>query len=461
MKLFGARIPSALLSLVLLDLLVLAVAAALGLVVSYASLADVLDLDGHFALQILVFAALCELSVFLVGLYVPAYLSPLSGVAIRVLVALCVGFVLLTTVFYVIPSIRFWIGSLLAAFLISAIGLTANRVLLVKLARTPVLQRRVLVLGTGPRAARIEQIEHKGGVTWFGCVGFLAIGSTNVSVTRERVLPPTNDLAELCERLMVDEIIVALDEMRGNLPVDMMLKCRLDGVRVTDFASFIEREKGQVEVEGLNPSWLIFSEGYIRGPVEQAVKRLFDFAVSGSLLVLTLPITLMTMLAILIEDGRPIFYRQIRVGQNGRPFEMLKFRSMIADAEKDGVARWASKRDDRVTLVGRFIRLVRIDEIPQVYNVLRGDMSIVGPRPERPAFEDDLKAVVPFYDCRHAVKPGITGWAQINYPYGASVEDAREKLKYDLFYIKNKTLILDLLILLQTFRIVLWPTGAR
>jgi len=199
----------------------------------------------------------------------------------------------------------------------------------------------------------------------------------------------------------------------------------------------------------------------MRGRVERAAKRLFDIVVSLSLLLFTLPVTLLTMLAILIEDGRPIFYRQERVGQHGKSFFALKFRSMRVDAEKDGIPRWASVNDSRVTTVGSIIRKIRVDEIPQIYNVLRGEMSFVGPRPERPSIVADLTREIPFYQYRHVLKPGITGWAQINYPYGASIRDAQEKLKFDLYYVKNYSIFIDLLILLQTIRVILWPQGAR
>ena len=233
-------------------------------------------------------------------------------------------------------------------------------------------------------------------------------------------------------------------------------------MHVNDLSSFLERETGRVDLDSVNPSWLIFSDGFSSGRrISSALKRLFDIAASLALLIITAPIILITAIAIKLESKGPAFFRQKRVGQYGQEFELIKLRSMRDDAEKDGQAVWAQKNDPRVTRVGRLIRKLRIDELPQTWTVLKGQMSFVGPRPERKQFVDDLATKMPYYAERHMVKPGITGWAQVNYPYGASLEDARHKLEYDLYYAKNYTPFLDLLILLQTVRVVIWPEGAR
>jgi sugar transferase (PEP-CTERM system associated) len=228
-----------------------------------------------------------------------------------------------------------------------------------------------------------------------------------------------------------------------------------------DLPTFFERETGYVQLNSLSASWMIFSEGFSRTGFQKVLKRIFDISASVAMLIATLPVMLAAALAIWHETGRPILYRQKRVGESGRIFEILKFRSMRVGAEHDGVPRWAKKDDDRVTRVGRFLRITRIDELPQLINVLRGDMSFVGPRPERPPFVSELSRKVPFYASRHSVKPGITGWAQIRYPYGASVDDAVQKLQFDLYYVKNHSLFLDLVILLQTTQVVLFGQGAR
>jgi len=232
---------------------------------------------------------------------------------------------------------------------------------------------------------------------------------------------------------------------------------------VTELAEFFEREAGKIKMDLTNPSWLVFSDGFNISPVRRTVKRAFDVSMVALVLLVAWPFMLLTALAIRLESGwnAPILYRQERVGENGKSFPVIKFRSMRTDAERDGVARWATKNDDRVTRVGRFIRKTRLDELPQLWNVLRGDMSIIGPRPERPQFVDDFNARIRYYSLRHCVKPGLTGWAQLRYPYGSSFEDAEEKLKFDLFYVKNHNFVFDLAILVQTVEVVLFGRGAR
>jgi sugar transferase (PEP-CTERM system associated) len=322
-------------------------------------------------------------------------------------------------------------------------------------------KRRVLVLGAGPRAERIQALARRNGAG-FCVVGFVGMndGASAVAGSVNRL-----DLASLPDHLLrigAGEVVLALEERRNALPLNDLLRIKTTGVQVYDFSSFLERETGRVDLDSLNPSWLIFSDGFSAGRrASSAAKRLFDIAASLILLVFTLPLIALTALAIMLESKGPAFFRQRRVGLYGVPFDLLKLRSMRLDAEVGGKAVWAQKDDPRVTRVGRIIRKLRIDELPQAWSVLKGEMSFVGPRPERPQFVADLEARLPYYAERHVVKPGITGWAQINYPYGASVEDAREKLEYDLYYAKNYTPFLDLLILLQTARVILWPEGAR
>jgi sugar transferase (PEP-CTERM system associated) len=233
------------------------------------------------------------------------------------------------------------------------------------------------------------------------------------------------------------------------------------GVHVNDFSTFLERETGRVDLDTLNPSWLIFSDGFSSGrAISSVLKRMFDMVASAILLLFALPVIAVFACLVKLDSKGPAFFRQMRVGIYGQPFELIKLRSMRSDAEKDG-SKWAVKDDPRITRLGRFIRKLRIDELPQAWNVLCGQMSFVGPRPEVPAFVEDLEDKLPYYAERHMVKPGITGWAQINYPYGASIEDSRQKLEYDLYYAKNYTPFLDLLILLQTLRVILWHEGAR
>jgi sugar transferase (PEP-CTERM system associated) len=262
--------------------------------------------------------------------------------------------------------------------------------------------------------------------------------------------------------LNASEVVLALEERRKALPLNDLIRVKTTGVHVNELSSFLERETGRVDLDTVNPSWLIFSDGFSSGRrISGAAKRLFDIVASLILLCLAAPVILITAIAIRIESkGSPLF-RQMRVGRYNQPFELFKLRSMRSDAESVGGAVWAQENDPRVTRVGRIIRTTRLDELPQAWNVLKGDMSFVGPRPERPTFVDDLETKLKYYAERHMVKPGITGWAQINYPYGASLEDSRHKLEYDLYYAKNYTPFLDVLILLQTLRVVLWPDGVR
>jgi sugar transferase (PEP-CTERM system associated) len=257
-------------------------------------------------------------------------------------------------------------------------------------------------------------------------------------------------------------VVLALEERRNALPLQDLLRIKTTGVHVNDISSFLERETGRVDLDSVNPSWLIFSDGFSSGRrLSGIAKRLFDIVVSALLLVVALPLIALFAVAVKLESKGPAFYRQQRVGRYGEPFNLFKLRSMQSDAEAEGKAIWAAKNDPRVTRIGKFIRKVRIDELPQTWNVLKGDMSFVGPRPERPEFVADLEKQLPYFAERHIVKPGITGWAQINYPYGASLDDSRQKLEYDLYYAKNYTPFLDLVIILQTIRVVIWPEGAR
>jgi sugar transferase (PEP-CTERM system associated) len=323
------------------------------------------------------------------------------------------------------------------------------------------LKRRVLVLGDGVQAARIAELVKTGQNHNFVPVSYLDLPTRNVQLRDESFSEAEPDrLMEVGYRLGVSEIVVAADDRRG-LPVRQLLHCKLAGIKVTDFLDFWERETRSVDLDALKPSWLFYSDGFRCGPVDEFLKRSFDIAVSLSLLILTLPLLVLTACLIKFESPGPVLYRQDRVGLHGRVFTILKFRSMRADAETDGRPRWAAKGDPRVTRVGAIIRKLRIDELAQILNVLRGDMSFVGPRPERPFFVAELSKALPYYAERHWVRPGITGWAQINFPYGASTEDARRKLTYDLYYLKNRSFFLDSLILLQTVRVIFWNQGAR
>jgi sugar transferase (PEP-CTERM system associated) len=322
----------------------------------------------------------------------------------------------------------------------------------------------VLVYGQSEQMVALMRMRRRSDRAGFTVVGVVHAPGDTQRLPGERTLEAPNGLMQLCLDLGVDEVIVALQDRRRVLPVEELLQCKFAGISVMEFISFMERETGCIRLDMLNPSWMIFGSGFKQGVMRRFTSRAIDFLASSVLVLLASPIMLGAIVAIWLEDGRrgaPIFYRQERVGYAGRAFQLIKFRSMRPDAEVPGVARWAQKNDPRVTRVGSFMRITRIDELPQLLNVLKGQMSFVGPRPERPQFVRELEANIPFYGYRHAVKPGITGWAQLCYPYGSSIEDARHKLQYDLYYIKNNNVLLDLTILRQTVEVILMGKCAR
>jgi sugar transferase (PEP-CTERM system associated) len=313
----------------------------------------------------------------------------------------------------------------------------------------------------------VEELIERSGPRGAVVVGFYPAGgpdeqSAEGRAGRAPTFPSNLKLQAIVERFDVNEVIVAVREQRGGaVPVNDLLECRVAGIPVSDLPAFYERVRGEVPVDSLKASWLIYGEGFVQSSLRRMTKRLMDISAALVLLFLALPVLLVAMLAIVIESGLPVFFTQERVGRGGRTFKVLKLRTMRTDAEGDGVARWASAKDSRVNRVGRLLRKLRIDELPQLINVLSGEMSLVGPRPERPVFVEKLREQIRFYDVRHSVKPGLTGWAQIRYSYGASVDDARRKLEFDLFYVKNNTLVLDALILAETVRVVLFGEGAQ
>lgn len=373
------------------------------------------------------------------------------------------GLVTMSLLFYFFPTLLVGRGAFLLAFGLALFGILVSRALFIRWARVGMLKKRTLVLGTGSRAAHIEALlARRGPASNTQVMGYLPMGGSHHFVDHARILDTQESLPELAARLQVSEIILAVRDRRGGgMPVQALLECKLRGINILELSSFFERENGHLQLDSMNASWMILAEGFTQGMLRDTVKRLFDLLVSAAMLAVTLPIMALAALLIKLESPGPILYRQERVGQGGHPFTILKFRSMCVDAEKDGKPRWAGQNDSRITLVGRCIRRTRIDELPQIFNVFFGEMSFVGPRPERPYFVQDLTQKIPYYGVRHTVKPGITGWAQVRYPYGASDEDAMHKLQYDLYYVKNHSLFLDLMILFQTAQVVLWGKGVR
>ncbi|OBX18299.1 sugar transferase [Erythrobacter sp. QSSC1-22B] len=410
--------------------------------------------------EILAFALVVNLAMIAVGSYGPDALRSLRFATARLLVAVSLGVLGISLLDFLIPGNMFWRSVLLYAMIFAIALLILNRVILGPKLGTSTFRRRILVLGAGARAQRLCELSAKSGSS-FDVVSCIAMDDGPAVVANAVTRESIGDLGRYVERLGAGEVIVALQERRNSLPLKDLLRVKTRGVYVNDFSSFLERETGRVDLDTLNPSWLIFSDGFSAGRViSGAGKRGFDLIVSMLLLLVTFPVIAFFAVLVKLESKGPAFFCQTRIGLFGQPFAVIKLRSMAQDAEKDG-AQWATKNDPRVTRIGKFIRKVRIDELPQLWTVLKGEMSFVGPRPEVPKFVADLDEHLPYYAERHMVKPGITGWAQINYPYGASIEDSRHKLEYDLYYAKNYTPFLDILILLQTFRVILWPEGAR
>jgi len=409
------------------------------------------------------FAGVLLICLTATGLYNRRLRDAFEGVIVRVFLAFVFGTMLLTLLYYLFAEVFLGRGILALALLTGFAGIVATRSVLLAVLVREGGKRNVLVLGAGRRAFPLTRLRRRTDLIGLRIVGFLPVGGDELCVPAERRLDIQGGIPDWVSANRIHEIVVAADERRGTLDMDELLRCRSRGAVISELQAFYERETGRVNLDSLLPSWIAFSSGTNGSVIGGRIKQLFDIVISLLLLVVTLPVMLLASLAVWLESGLrgPIFYRQIRVGENGREFEVLKFRSMRIDAEKVGGAQWAQKNDPRVTRVGAILRRYRIDELPQIFNVLRGEMSFVGPRPERPEFVSRLERSYPHYADRHRVRPGLTGWAQIYYPYGASDEDAYQKLQYDLYYVNHRSLYLDLVILLQTAEVVLWGRGVR
>ncbi len=459
-RLFKHYIPHSVLLLGLLDIILLALSSELAWQVR----ARQWDVDaGDLADRLVplgMIVVVIWLAMIAVGVYGPKALLSLRYAGARLLVAISLGIIALAVIDFILPGMTSWRSLLFYVMGLAIIVLVADRVLLSSFLGSSAFRRRVMVLGAGDRAQRLRELGDRP-ESGFVIVSYISMNDEQRVVEEAIARSAIHDLGRFVENLGVSEVVLALQERRNSLPLNDLLRIKTKGVHVNDFSSFMERETGRVDLDTVNPSWLIFSDGFSSGRMlSSAVKRIFDIVASLVLLLFTFPIIAIFAVLVKLDSKGPAFFRQQRVGLYGQPFNLVKLRSMRTDAEKDG-AKWAEENDPRITRMGRFIRKVRIDELPQTWSVLTGQMSFVGPRPEVPQFVDSLQEEIPFYGERHMVKPGITGWAQVNYPYGASTEDSRRKLEYDLYYAKNYTPFLDFVILLQTVRVILWPEGAR
>lgn len=418
-----------------------------------------------------VFAGVVWVSMVALGMY-QRHGREIKGVVIgtltRLVMAMTGGALVLMILYFLAPGVEVGRGVLALSLAYAFSFLVLSRLVFSRLAVGGRLRRRALFLGAGSRAAALLDEAHlEEQLRSVRIVGFAAHGpDSNVRpLTRDasRVILVKGSLLDTAFEQQIDDIVVASDDLRNCLSMDELMRCRLAGINVLRLDSFYEREMGRVMLEGLLPSWFIFTPRFNGTVLRRASRRLFDLASAAGILLLAWPVMILVALAIWLESGGkgPVLYFQNRVGEGDKVFALAKFRSMRTDAEKDGVARWAQAGDDRMTRIGAWLRKLRLDELPQLYNVLRGQMSMVGPRPERPEIVAELQREIPYYGLRHSITPGLTGWAQLRYPYGASVADAIEKLRYDLYYIKNQSLLFDLQILLQTIEVVLFRRGSR
>jgi sugar transferase (PEP-CTERM system associated) len=409
-----------------------------------------------------VFMAVGLLALYANGLYdFGERLSP-RQLTIRLLRALSVAAVALWALYFLFPKIVTGRGVFAIALIFSSVGVLVWRLLLRLMLRGEGFAERILIVGTDEKAIDVARETLARKHLGYRVVGFLDDDPKlqGVSVLNPRVIGTTRQCRELAVAHGVSRVVVASMDYRGRLSMDSLLECKTSGIRVQEASSYYEQLTGKIMVEGLRKSWLIFSDGFVVARGTLFAKRLLDIVAATVGLVLALPLMVLVALAVRLDSRGPIFFRQDRVGRGGREFTLWKFRSMRTDAEAHG-AQWAVTGDPRITRVGRFIRKTRLDELPQLWNVLAGDMSLVGPRPERRMFVDQLIEQSPFYEQRLVVRPGLTGWAQIKAPYASTFEESIEKLKFDLYYIKNMSVLLDISILLSTARIVLLGRGAR
>jgi sugar transferase (PEP-CTERM system associated) len=412
--------------------------------------------------RILLVTLVCQLCLYYNDFYDLTLVHSNRELIVRLLQAAGAASIVLAALYILLPDLMIGNGIFVSALFVFLVAILGWRLLFNHVSGSLKLQERVLFVGTGDTARKVarqilDQHEYA-----YRVIGFIDDDASRIG---ERIVNPAivgtpADIDRLIADHHIDRIVVGLSDRRGKLPVEELLRAKLAGIRVEDATTTYERITGKILIDDLRPSWLIFSDGFRVSSVTRLMKRTIDLALAAVLAALTLPLMAITALLVLVEDGRPVLYRQERVGENGRLFTLAKFRSMSKDAEKGGTPIWAIDGDDRITRIGRFIRKTRLDELPQLWNVVRGDMSFVGPRPERPFFVEQLSKEIPFYQQRHAVKPGLTGWAQVKYRYGSSLEDAMEKLRYDLYYIKHLSVLFDLTIVFDTVKVVLFRKGA-
>ena len=412
--------------------------------------------------KIVLVTVVCQLCLYYNDFYDLTVVHSNRELVVRLLQAVGAASIVLAAIYSIMPALMIGDGIFVSALFVFLIAILGWRLAFNSVTGSLKLEERVLFVGTGETARKVaRQILDQHDFA-YRVVGFIDDDASRIG---ERIVNPgiigtPADIDRLITQHQIDRIVVGLSDRRGKLPVEELLRAKMAGIRVEDATTTYERVTGKILIDDLRPSWLIFSDGFRVSRVARLMKRSIDLTLALAMAVAALPLMLLAALLVLVDDGRPVFYRQERVGENGRTFVLSKFRSMRKDAEQGGTPIWAKDGDSRITRVGGFLRKTRLDELPQLWNVVRGDMSFVGPRPERPFFVEQLSKEIPFYQQRHAVKPGLTGWAQVKYRYGSSLEDAMEKLRYDLYYIKHLSVFFDLTIVFDTVKVVLFRKGA-
>lgn len=446
--------------LILVDMILACVSVYSGLCLRFGALPRAYEFLGLGAARLCLFGAALVFSSFMVELYNNEKNTNKKEVFVKILTSTGISFFLLSSFYYMVPSVMVGRGVLGTSLLIFAMLQFIWHVSFQISVSLPRFARRVLILGTGPLANQMGRIitsmNHN-----YVLTGYVNCTNETSFVPQQSIIGSGDGLIETAHREKAHKIVVSLSERRGAFPLKDVLSCKLGGIEVVDAPSFYEQVTGKLLLENITPSWFIFSDGFRITYAKMLFKRMFDVVLAFAGLIVSTPLVPFVALLVKLDSPGPVFLRQVRMGQREKNFVLYKFRTMRQDAEAATGAVWSQKNDPRVTRIGKILRKSRLDELPQLFNVLRGDMSIVGPRPERPEFIEKLKEVIPYYSERHFVKPGITGWAQIKYPYGSSVEDAIEKLRYDLFYIKNLTFSLDLLIILETIKVIIFGRGGR
>jgi sugar transferase (PEP-CTERM system associated) len=465
-RIFRHYIPASFLLLGFFEVLVFLMSFYAGVYLRFSGDAQtVAEHFGSLEMKALTYTVVMMVCMVAFGLYDRAswFMDGYSNMLLRVVACFLFSIFPLSVLFYLAPETSLWRGATLLVLALSLLGVIGVRAFFLKMVDHSIFKRRALVLGIGKRASIVEKLMDNTPMLGVDVVGYAQVGDDSMHVNNQAVIQYDRPLREIVKEGRVDEIVLAVDDRRKGMPVTDLLDCKMEGVDVIDLLTFFERETGKVNLKLMNPSWLFLSDGFRVSTVRLVTKRVFDVFVSLLLLPIFLPAMVLVAAAVWFESRgmEPVIYKQVRVGEGNKDFTIYKFRSMGSNAEGDGRARWAEKNDIRVTRVGKFIRKVRLDELPQIFNILKGDMSFVGPRPERPEFVGKLEKNHAYYRERHRVKPGLTGWAQVCYQYGESLEDAYEKLEYDLYYVKNYSIFLDLLIIVQTIRVVIAGQGAH